>query len=221
MSIVSHSPSDVSMYKVGLRWFDYSKFPLATISTFPRTSFHYLSCLVNKWRIICGEWCDESNQIAIQCERDFRVQLGMRKRELQTCMAVWLILSTRRSQNLRENTNVTLCFFMSSSTRTTPTQTQRGQILGHYQAGTSIASISHLTGVKEKTIYGIIERYKKRGNVDVKPHTGRPSVVTPRGKRQILKDITNDPWHTVKQIAAVQPYSISESTVRRIAHSNE
>jgi len=99
---------------------------------------------------------------------------------------------------------------MSSSTRTTPTQTQRGQILGHYQAGTSVASISKITGVKEKTIYGIIERYKKRGNVDVKPHTGRPSVVTPRGKRQILNDITNNPWHTVKQIAAA-PQSLRPS----------
>jgi transposase len=101
------------------------------------------------------------------------------------------------------------------------TAAQRGQIVGLHQAHTPVKTIEAITGVNSKTVEGIITRYNKRGNVNEVQKSGRPPIVTPRGKRQILKDITNHPFDTVQTIAAKQPYRVSPSTIRKVAGSEQ
>lgn len=58
------------------------------------------------------------------------------------------------------------------------------------------------------------KRYEEEGNFNTKPHTGRPEVLSPEQKQDIVNRVEQDPFSTAVSFA--REYGVSEPTVSSV-----
>ena len=83
----------------------------------------------------------------------------------------------------------------------------------------SLRSISRTIGRPVSTVQGIIDRYGINRTVDNKKRSGRPSVLSERNERQILREVKINPKISARKIATklidTTNTLVSKETVRR------
>ena len=86
----------------------------------------------------------------------------------------------------------TFCFRLSGKMVKTKelSNSERGRVIGLYEAGYSERAISKKTGYGKTTVYNIITKYRNTGTLTVAPRSGRPKKLNERDKRH-LKIIVN------------------------------
>lgn len=83
----------------------------------------------------------------------------------------------------------------------------------------SLRSISRTIGRPVSTVQGIVDRYGINRNVENKKRSGRPSVLSERNERQILREVKTNPKISASKIATklidTTNTLVSKETVRR------
>ena len=69
----------------------------------------------------------------------------------------------------------------------------REQCIGVYKGGSSITKISNTLKVNKSTIYYIIQRWKLNGSTRNSTRSGRPSLISKRGCRQLKGIVKKEP----------------------------
>lgn len=73
---------------------------------------------------------------------------------------------------------------------------ERGVIIGRYIAGQSLSEISRDMGITRKTVKVGVRRYEEEGNVNTKPRSGRPRVMTPQQDATLCGAAVQAPFKT-------------------------
>ncbi|KAK3515301.1 hypothetical protein QTP70_013472 [Hemibagrus guttatus] len=71
-----------------------------------------------------------------------------------------------------------------------------------YQSGKGYKAISKALGLLRTTVRAIIYKWRKHGTVENLPRSGRPTKITPRGQRQLIKGGHKIPTTTSKELQA-------------------
>lgn len=95
----------------------------------------------------------------------------------------------------------------------TPT---KNRLVGAIEAGKSVREAGRMFGVKKSTADRIWKRYKSSGNTENLPRSGRPTEVSERTKRLVLRTAITHRRKAFREIANEMLPKISESTVRNI-----
>uniref|UniRef100_A0AAY4ESR0 Serine/threonine protein phosphatase 2A regulatory subunit n=1 Tax=Denticeps clupeoides TaxID=299321 RepID=A0AAY4ESR0_9TELE len=90
----------------------------------------------------------------------------------------------------------------------------RTKVIEIYQSGKGYKAISKALGLQRTTVRGIIHKWQKHGTVVNLPKSGRPTKITPRAQRQLIREATKDPRTTSKELASVK-VSVHDSTIRK------
>ena len=92
----------------------------------------------------------------------------------------------------------------------TPT---KNRLVGAIEAGKSVREAGRMFGVKKSTADRIWKRYKSSGNTENLPRSGRPTEVSERTKRLVLRTAITHRRKAFREIANEMLPKISESTV--------
>lgn len=76
------------------------------------------------------------------------------------------------------------------------------KIIFHHKSGKGYRSISKTMGISRSTVRSIIRKWKTLGTVMNLPRSGRPTKISARAERKIIKEITKKPDITVKELQA-------------------
>uniref|UniRef100_A0A803K2Z5 Transposase Tc1-like domain-containing protein n=1 Tax=Xenopus tropicalis TaxID=8364 RepID=A0A803K2Z5_XENTR len=94
----------------------------------------------------------------------------------------------------------------------------RTKVIEIYQSGKGYKAISKALGLQRTTVRAIIHKWQKHGTVVNLPRSGRPTKITPRAQRQLIREATKDPRTTSKELQASLAsikVSIHDSTIRK------
>ena len=64
-------------------------------------------------------------------------------------------------------------------------QNERDRAIGMLAAGTNVAQVARRFGCTRNTVYNLVRRYNRTGNIIDNPRSGRPKATTPRQDRMI------------------------------------
>ena len=111
-----------------------------------------------------------------------------------------------------------------STTAPRTTSRQRSSVIALKERGLSYRTISFQLGIPRTTVADIWTRYKETGDVEDRPRTGRPTILTDRGERNIIRILNQAKNGTAaavgRDLRAREGYSISDQTVRRVLRKN-
>ena len=96
----------------------------------------------------------------------------------------------------------------------------KGKIAGQAQLGATPTEISRNLNVPRPTIYGVLERLHTTSSGVSKPQSGRPSVITPRAARLLIRTVRIEPkikWRELKQVTGL---NFDSRTLNRILEAN-
>lgn len=96
----------------------------------------------------------------------------------------------------------------------------RNKIIEDHKAGLSQICISKRYKIHKSTISRIISNFKKKGTTNIDHLGGRPSKVSEKNERRIVRLIKKKPFLPSKKIVDQLDLNIHPSTVRRIAIKN-
>uniref|UniRef100_A0A803KDU4 Transposase n=1 Tax=Xenopus tropicalis TaxID=8364 RepID=A0A803KDU4_XENTR len=94
----------------------------------------------------------------------------------------------------------------------------RTKVIEIYQSGKGYKAISKALGLQRTTVRAIIHKWQKHGTVVNLPRSGRPTKITPRAQRQLIREATKDPRTTSKELQASLAsikVSVHDSTIRK------
>uniref|UniRef100_A0A803KF20 Transposase Tc1-like domain-containing protein n=1 Tax=Xenopus tropicalis TaxID=8364 RepID=A0A803KF20_XENTR len=94
----------------------------------------------------------------------------------------------------------------------------RTKVIEIYQSGKGYKAISKALGLQRTTVRAIIHKWQKHGTVVNVPRSGRPTKITPRAQRQLIREATKDPRTTSKELQASLAsikVSVHDSTIRK------
>ena len=107
-----------------------------------------------------------------------------------------------------------------ATVRKTLTGEQKNVDVQLYKENMKQTEIARLFDVKRSTICGITQRYEIRGDVENRPRSGRPKLLTPRDQRTLLRGVKasrstplSDLTNTFNQS---RNRSVSRHTVQRV-----
>uniref|UniRef100_A0A8C6VVE8 Transposase Tc1-like domain-containing protein n=1 Tax=Nothobranchius furzeri TaxID=105023 RepID=A0A8C6VVE8_NOTFU len=86
------------------------------------------------------------------------------------------------------------------------------------QSGKGYKAISKALGLQRTTVRAIIHKWQQHGRVGNLPRSGWPTKITPRAQRQLIREVTQDPRTTSKELQASLAsikVSVHDSTVRK------
>lgn len=92
------------------------------------------------------------------------------------------------------------------------------QIVMYHKAGKGYKSISKITGLHQSTIRSIIRKWKMLGTVMNRPRSGRPTKISPKMQRKIIKEVAKKPEITLEELQtclAIAKVNVHKSTIRR------
>uniref|UniRef100_A0A8C4XF57 Arginase n=1 Tax=Erpetoichthys calabaricus TaxID=27687 RepID=A0A8C4XF57_ERPCA len=78
----------------------------------------------------------------------------------------------------------------------------RTEVIEIYQSGKGYKAISKVLGLQRTTVRAIIHKWQKHGTVVNLPRSGRPTKITPRAQRRLIREVTKDPRTTSKELQA-------------------
>uniref|UniRef100_A0A8C6P1G5 Transposase Tc1-like domain-containing protein n=1 Tax=Nothobranchius furzeri TaxID=105023 RepID=A0A8C6P1G5_NOTFU len=93
----------------------------------------------------------------------------------------------------------------------------RTKVIEIYQSGKGYKAISKALGLQRTTVRAIIHKWQQHGTVVNLPRSGRPTKITPRAQRQLIREVTKDPRTTFKELQtslASVKVSVHDSTIR-------
>uniref|UniRef100_A0AAY4ARM8 Transposase n=1 Tax=Denticeps clupeoides TaxID=299321 RepID=A0AAY4ARM8_9TELE len=99
----------------------------------------------------------------------------------------------------------------------------RTKVIEIYQSGKGYKAISKALGLQRTTVRAIIHKWQKHGTVVNLPRSGRPTKITPRAQRQLIREATKDPRTTSKELQASlasNKVSVHDSTIRKCLGKN-
>ncbi|MBN3290480.1 TCB1 transposase, partial [Polypterus senegalus] len=94
----------------------------------------------------------------------------------------------------------------------------RTEVIEIYQSGKGYKAISKALGLQRTTVRAIIHKWQKHGTVVNLPRSGRPTKITPRAQRRLIREVTKDPRTTSKELQASLAsikVSVHDSTIRK------
>uniref|UniRef100_A0A8C6PBJ9 Transposase n=1 Tax=Nothobranchius furzeri TaxID=105023 RepID=A0A8C6PBJ9_NOTFU len=94
----------------------------------------------------------------------------------------------------------------------------RTKVIEIYQSGKGYKAISKALGLQRTTVRAIIHKWQQHGTVVNLPRSGRPTKITPRAQRQLIREVTKDPRTTSKELQASLAsikVSVHDSTIRK------
>uniref|UniRef100_A0A803JRB0 N-acetylgalactosaminidase, alpha- n=1 Tax=Xenopus tropicalis TaxID=8364 RepID=A0A803JRB0_XENTR len=94
----------------------------------------------------------------------------------------------------------------------------RSKVIEIYQSGKVYKAISKALGLQQTTVRAIIHKWQNHGTVVNLPRSGRPTKITPRAQRQLIREATKDPRTTSKELQASLAsikVSVHDSTIRK------
>uniref|UniRef100_A0A8C4S766 Transposase n=1 Tax=Erpetoichthys calabaricus TaxID=27687 RepID=A0A8C4S766_ERPCA len=94
----------------------------------------------------------------------------------------------------------------------------RTEVIEIYQSGKGYKAISKALGLQRTTVRAIIHKWQKHGTVVNLPRSGRPTKITPRAQRRLIREVTKDPRTTAKELQASLAsikVSVHDSTIRK------
>lgn len=94
----------------------------------------------------------------------------------------------------------------------------RGQIIGAFRFAHAQREIAKTLEVPLSTVSHTVVRYKDTGSTTSRPRSGRPPKLSDGDKRNVLRDITNEPDHPWEHYA--QEYNVSGATLAKVAASD-
>ncbi|XP_027016653.1 uncharacterized protein DDB_G0290685-like [Tachysurus fulvidraco] len=95
----------------------------------------------------------------------------------------------------------------------------RRQVVEAHESGKGYKQISKVIGLPKTTIRGILRKWKRFGTVVTLPRSGRPSKISPRARREIIREVMKNPCTTSRDLQATLASSnicVHQSTIRRI-----
>jgi len=99
------------------------------------------------------------------------------------------------------------------------TNSERGRVIGLYEAGYTERAISEKTGYGKTTIHNIITKYRNTGILTVAPRSGRPKKLDERDKRHLKiivnQNRRNSAEKVKKDFIESSGKEVSKSTIKR------
>lgn len=95
----------------------------------------------------------------------------------------------------------------------------RRKVVEAHESGKGYKLISKAIGLPKTTIRAILRKWKRFGTVVTLPRSGRPSKISPRARREIIREVMKNPCTTSKDLQATLASSnicVHQSTIRRI-----
>ncbi|KAK3509766.1 hypothetical protein QTP70_009105 [Hemibagrus guttatus] len=95
----------------------------------------------------------------------------------------------------------------------------RRQVVEAHESGKGYKQISKVIGLPKTTIRAILRKWKRFGTVVTLPRSGRPSKISPRARREIIREVMKNPCTTSRDLQATLASSnicVHQSTIRRI-----
>lgn len=92
----------------------------------------------------------------------------------------------------------------------------RAEALAHLEAGKSIRKTAALLHCSPSTIIDTRNRHNAHGTLETLPRSGRPSKLTERDARVILREVRREPTQTYKTIMDRLGFDVSQATVYRL-----
>uniref|UniRef100_A0AAY4D9A2 Transposase n=1 Tax=Denticeps clupeoides TaxID=299321 RepID=A0AAY4D9A2_9TELE len=95
---------------------------------------------------------------------------------------------------------------------------RRTKVIEIYQSCKGYKAISKALGLQRTTVRAIILKWQKHGTVVNLPRSGRPTKITPRAQRQLIREATKDSRTTSKELQASLAsikVSVHDSTIRK------
>lgn len=104
------------------------------------------------------------------------------------------------------------------------TKVERERALGMKAAGISADEIAATFQVHRSTIFRLIKRFRNTGSTADIPRPGRPSLLTARTQRQVVRSFRNDPFQSAsaigRQTVGTTNRIVSPSTIIRLLNRN-
>ena len=97
--------------------------------------------------------------------------------------------------------------------------TQRGQIIGMWEAGHRVAEIATMMGLSKPTVRRWIGRWQESGNLLDRPRCGAPKKTTPDEDQLIANEVRNNPLTNASALQETLHLDISTDTIRRRLHA--
>ena len=97
----------------------------------------------------------------------------------------------------------------------------KGQILGQNKAGLTPTQISRNLELPRSSICDILESLKSDPTGANKPRSGRPSILSPRDNRALIRYVRQEPKATWRNIKTVTGLEIDTGTLRRTLKAND
>uniref|UniRef100_A0A8C6VYB8 Transposase Tc1-like domain-containing protein n=1 Tax=Nothobranchius furzeri TaxID=105023 RepID=A0A8C6VYB8_NOTFU len=94
----------------------------------------------------------------------------------------------------------------------------RTKVTEIYRSGKGYKAISKALGLQRTTVRAIIHKWQQHETVVDLPRSGRPTKITPRSQRQLIREVTKDPRTTSKELQASlasTKVSVHSSTIRK------
>ena len=94
----------------------------------------------------------------------------------------------------------------------------RKNVIEIYQSGKGLKDFSQALGLQRTTVRAIIHKWQKHGTVVNLRRSGRPTKITPRAQRRLIKEVTTDPTTTSRELQsslASVKFSVYDSTIRK------
>lgn len=95
----------------------------------------------------------------------------------------------------------------------------RRKVVEAHESGKGYKLISKAIGLPKTTIRAILRKWKRFGTVVTLPRSGRPPKISPRARREIIREVMKNPCTTSKDLQATLASSnicVHQSTIRRI-----
>uniref|UniRef100_A0A8C6KDX3 Transposase Tc1-like domain-containing protein n=1 Tax=Nothobranchius furzeri TaxID=105023 RepID=A0A8C6KDX3_NOTFU len=94
----------------------------------------------------------------------------------------------------------------------------RTKVIEICQSGKGYKAISKALGLQRTTVRAIIHKWQQHGTVVNLPRSARPTKITPRAQRQLIREVTKDPRTTSKELQASLAsikVKVHDSTIRK------
>lgn len=91
----------------------------------------------------------------------------------------------------------------------------RSAIVASVEAGMSKVQVALKYNVNRSTVYDAINRFHGQHNHDSRPRAGRPTVLTARAERSLLRSVHKEPKMPFKRLIQENQLGVSRSTVQR------
>ncbi|XP_017314587.2 putative mediator of RNA polymerase II transcription subunit 24 [Ictalurus punctatus] len=95
----------------------------------------------------------------------------------------------------------------------------RRKVVEAHETGKGYKLISKAIGLPKTTVRAILRKWKRFGTVVTLPRSGRPSKISLRARREIIREVMKNPCTTSKDLQATLASSnicVHHSTIRRI-----